>query len=247
VSFLAHFKHDGILQVAYTFSKLISNTDNTSSFQDGQGGLGLVQDYTNLKAEKSLSLQDVPQNLVINSGFDLPFGRGEQYLGNADRLLNAVVGGWRVNGITTFRSGLPIALQAAGNNLSTFGAGPIRPNYVGGCDRNGVQGSKHSATRANEWFNTACFTQPGPYSFGTESRVDSVMRSDNEANWDMSFNKYFDLTHGVRFKFGTEFFDIFNHPQFALPNSNLASPGFGQVGHQSNLPRTVQFEGRITF
>lgn len=246
VAFLEHFKHDGILQVAYTFSKLISDTDNTSAFQDGQGGLGVVQDYTNLKAEKSLSMQDVPQNLVINYGFDLPFGRGQQYLGNANRMLNAVVGGWRVNGITTFRSGLPIALQAAGNNLSTFGAGAIRPNYVAGCDRS-MHGAAHSAARANEWFNTACFTQPGPYSFGDEARVDPKMRSDNEANWDMSFNKYFDLTRGVRFKFGTEFFDIFNHPQFALPNANLSSPGFGQVGHQSNLPRTVQFEGRIIF
>lgn len=246
LAYIEHFKHDGIVQVAYTFSKLISNTDNTSSFQDGQGGLGVVQDYTNLKAEKSLSMQDVPQNLVINYGIDLPFGRGQQYFGNADRALNAVIGGWRVNGITTFRSGLPIALQAAGNNLSIFGAGAIRPNYATGCNK-GVSGSAHSAARANEWFNTACFTQPGPYSFGDESRVDSTMRSDNLANWDMSFNKYFDLTHGVRFKFGTEFFDIFNHPQFALPNANLSSPGFGQVGHQTNLPRTVQFEGRIIF
>lgn len=246
ISYLRHFSHGGIVQAAYTWGKILSDTDNTSSFQDGQGGLGVIQDFTNLKAEKSLSMQDVPQNLVIDYGIDLPFGRGQMYFGKVNPVINEVVGGWRIDGITIFRSGLPIALQAAGNNLSQFGTGPIRPNYVAGCDRH-ESGSSHSAARANEWFNTACFTQPGAYSFGNEARVDSVLRSDKEANWDMSLNKYFDISRGVRFKFGAEFFDIFNHPQFALPNASLSSPGFGQVGHQTNLPRTVQFAGRIIF
>lgn len=246
ISYTRHFHLGGIVQAAYTWGKLLSDTDNTSSFQDGQGGFGTVQDYTNLKAEKSLSMQDVANNLVINYGLELPFGRGERYLGTVNSGLNAVVGGWHVNGITIFRSGLPIALQAAGNNLSQFGAGPIRPNYRAGCDRH-MSGSRHSSARANEWFNTSCFTQPGPYSFGDENRVDPALRSDPEANWDVAFNKYFNLPRETKFKFGAEFFDIFNHPQFAIPNSSLASPGFGQVGHQVNLPRTVQFEGRIIF
>lgn len=246
VSYLRHFRNEGIVRVAYTWGKLLSDTDNTSSFQDGQGGLGVIQDFNNLKAEKSLSMQDVANNLVVSYGIDLPFGRGQNFLSGVNRGINAVIGGWRVDGITIFRSGLPLTLQAAGNNLNQFGSGAIRPNYVAGCDRR-MHGSRHSSARADEWFNTACFTQPGPYAFGNENRVDPVLRADPEANWDMSFNKYFDLPKNVKFKFGTEFFDIFNHPQFALPNMSLSSPGFGQVGHQSNLPRTVQFEGRIIF
>ena len=246
LSYLRHFRNDGIVRVAYTWGKLLSDTDNTSSFQDGQGGLGVIQDFNNLKAEKSLSMQDVANNLVVSYGIDLPFGRGQNFLSGVNRGLNAVIGGWRVDGITIFRSGLPLTLQAAGNYLNQFGSGAIRPNYVSGCDRR-MHGSRHSTARAEEWFNTACFTQPGPYAFGNENRVDPALRADPEANWDMSFNKYFDLPKNVKFKFGTEFFDIFNHPQFALPNMSLSSPGFGQVGHQSNLPRTVQFEGRIIF
>ncbi len=241
-----HLSHSGLLQVAYTFSKLLSNTDNTSSFQDGQGGYGVVQDNNNLGAEYSLSLQDLPSNLVINYGIDLPFGRGEEYLSNVNRATNAVVGGWRVNGITIFRSGIPIALQAAGNGLSQFGAGPIRPNYIPGCQRK-LSGDPHSSARAAEWFNTSCFSQPDVYAFGDENRVDPIMRSEGGENFDFSINKFFDITEKVKLKFSTEIFDLFNHAQFAIPNSNLSSPGFGRVGQQSNLPRTIQFALRVTF
>ena len=241
-----HVSHNGLLQVAYTWSKLLSNTDNTSSFQDGQGGYGVVQDNNNLGPEYSLSLQDLPQNLVINYGLDLPFGRGQTYLSKVNGFTNALVGGWRVNGITIFRSGIPIALQAAGNGLSQFGAGPIRPNYTPGCGRN-LSGDPHSANRAGEWFNTSCFTQPDVFAFGNENRVDPVMRSEAGENFDFSINKFFDVTEKVKLKFSTEIFDLFNHAQFAIPNSNLSSPGFGRVGQQSNLPRTIQFALRLTF
>jgi len=246
MTYIRHFAHAGILQGAYTWSKLLSNTDNTSAFQDGQGGLGNVQDNTDLRAEKSVSQQDVAQNLVINYGLDLPFGHGQQYLGSVNRLANVFVGGWRVNGITTVRSGLPLAMVAAGNGLSQFGAGSIRPNYTSGCGKSGA-GSSHSAARAEQWFNTACFSQPGHFSFGDEPRVDPMLRSQALDNWDFAINKYFDVTEQVKAKFGTEVFDIWNHAQFAEPNTNQSSPGFGQVGHQSNLPRTIQFSLRLSF
>lgn len=246
VSYIRHFAHAGVLQGAYTWSKLLSNTDNTSSFQDGQGGLGVVQDNTNLKAEKSLSQQDLANNLVINYGIDLPFGHGEEYLPNLHGAANAVIGGWRVDGITTFRSGLPLALLAQGNGLSQFGAGNIRPNYTPGCSK-GMAGSPHSAARANEWFNTACFTQPGHWAFGDEPRVDPGMRSEGEDNFDASINKSIDVTERAQLKLGAEIFDLFNHAQFAEPNTIAGTPGFGQVGHQTNLPRTIQFALRVTF
>lgn len=246
VGYTRHFSHGGILQGAYTWGKLLSNTDNTSSFQDGQGGLGTVQDNTNLKAEKSLSLQDVANILVVNYGLDVPVGRGQMFLGGINPYANAIIGGWRVDGISTFRSGLPIALQAAGNNLSQFGTGPIRPNLVAGCQRK-LSSSPHSDERASEWFNTACFTQPGPFSFGNESRVDPALRAEGEDNWDFAASKFFDLPEHARMQFSAQIFDLFNHAQFALPNANLSSPGFGQVGQQSNLPRTVQLALRVTF
>ena len=245
-TYIRHFSHAGTLQGAYTWGKLLSDTDNTSAFQDGQGGIGVVQDNTNLKAEKSVSQQNISNNLVINYGLDLPFGHGETYLSHVNGVANHIIGGWRVNGITTLHSGIPIAVVAAGNTLSQFGAGNIRPNYTAGCSKSG-SGSPHSAARANQWFNTACFTQPGSFSFGNESRVDGSMKSEGEDNFDLSLHKMIDITDHAKLKFSTEVFDLFNHAEFAEPNVGLYSPGFGQVGHQTNLPRTIQFALRLSF
>ncbi len=248
--------HGDILQVAYTLGQIMSDTDNTSSFLDGQGAQGIPQDNYNLKAEKSLSMEDIKSNLVIDYGFDLPFGHGQPYLRTMSGAANAVLGGWRVNGITIFRSGPPIALTAPANILSQFGAGTapfgpgqsgvIRPAYTAGCNKAG-QGSVHSAARAAEWFNTACFQQPGEFSFGNEPRVDPSLRGNGLANFDTVFSKSFGLPREATFKFSGEIFNLFNHPQFGLPSSLVGVPGFGEVTTQANIPRTAQFEGRITF
>ncbi len=93
------------------------------------------------------------------------------YLSHINSVANAIVGGWRVNGITTLRSGVPIALTANPNILAqdfgggTPGFGPgsgiIRPNYTPGCSKK-VSGNR--LAKAQEWFNTSCFSEPGPFS-----------------------------------------------------------------------------------
>ena len=252
-NFTKRFSHAGIFQAAYTWSKLISDTDNTSAFLDGQGGTGLVQDRYNIKAEKSVSQQDLRHNFVANYGLDLPFGRGQMFLSKVNGFTNEVLGGWRVNGITTLRSGVPIALTANPNILAqdfgggTPGFGPgngiIRPNYVPGCSKQ-VSGNREQ--RQTQWFNTSCFTQPGPFEYGNEPRVDTDLRAAGVFNFDFSANKFFDLTDKLKLKFSGEIFDIFNHPQFAEPGVGLG-PSFGVVNHQSSLPRTVQLALRLSF
>jgi hypothetical protein len=246
VQFTKRFAHGGIVQAAYTYAKLISNTDNTSSFQDGQGGEGLVQDNTNIHPDKSVSLQDLTHNLVINYGVDLPFGHGQRYLSGSSALVNGVVGGWRLTGITTLHSGLPVPLAAGGTNYLNeyFGAGPIRPNVVPGCHKN-VGGSEQS--KIGEWFNKSCFSQPGPLSFGNEARVDSNIRESGAANWDVSANKLFPITHGLTGKFSVEAFNLFNRTQFGAPDSNLADGAFGTVTSQQNLPRVLQIALRLNY
>lgn len=245
-TYIRHFGHSGTLQGAYTWSKLLSNTDNTSSFQDGQGGIGVVQDNTNLKAEKSVSQQNISNNLVINYGIDLPFGRGEKFFHHAGGVTDSIISGWRVTGITTIHSGIPIALQALSNTLSTFGAGSIRPNYTLGCEKK-ASGDPHSIARAEHWFNTGCFTQPGSFSFGNEPRVDGTLKSQGADNFDFALHKSFSLTEHAKLKFSAETFNLFNHAQFAEPDVWLQNSNFGLVGHQANLPRTVQISSRVSF
>ncbi|SNS35842.1 Carboxypeptidase regulatory-like domain-containing protein [Granulicella rosea] len=244
-TFNQRFGHGGLVQIAYTYAKLLSNTENTSSFQDGQGGQGVVQDNTNLHAEKAISMQDLTHNLVINYGVDLPFGKGQKYLGNSGGVVDAVVGGWRVNGITTFHSGLPLPFSTSGNSLSNyFGSGPIRPNVMAGCNKN-VGGSQQS--RINGWFNKACFTIPADYTFGNERRVDSNLRSSGAANFDFSINKSFKVYERLVGKFSLETFNLFNRTQFAPPDTNLNDGGYGTVTGQLNPPRNLQAALRFSF
>jgi hypothetical protein len=246
-SYKRSFAHAGQVQVAYTYAKLMSNTDNTSSFEDGQGGEGVVQDNTNIRPDWSVSLQDLTHNLVINYGVDLPFGKGEMFLNGSGPVVNALVGGWRLAGITTFHSGLPVPFQAGGTNYLSqyFGAGPIRPNVVPGCEKH-VGGSQQS--RAARWFNTSCYTQPGPFSFGNESRVDGQVRAAGAANFDLSAGKIFKVYEQVTGKFSVESFNLFNRAQFGPPNANVAAgSAFGTVTAQANLPRVLQFALRFTY
>jgi hypothetical protein len=263
VTYKRTFVNNGILQVAYTYAKLLANTDNTSSFDDDQGGQGVVQDNTNLHNEWSVSLQDLTHNLVINYGLDLPFGHGEEFLNHTNGFVNALVGGWRMAGITTFHSGTPIAIQTGGNDytnyLGLFGAGPIRPNQVGGCKKS-VGGSQQS--RVNHWINQSCFTLPGEFSFGNESRVDGQLRSAGAANFDVSASKVFKVYSRVTGKLSVEAFNLFNRAQFAPPDSGLTdgtivtNPGtgavlygsnFGVVTRQANPARELQLAARFTF
>jgi hypothetical protein len=247
VSYKRTFSHGGLVQVAYTYAKLLSNTDNTSSFEDGQGGQGVVQDNTNIKPDWSVSLQDLTHNLVINYGLDLPFGHGQLYLNGANGFVNAIVGGWRLNGITTLHSGLPVPFNYNGTNYLSqyFGSGPIRPNVVPGCNKK-VGGSAQSRA-ANGWFNTACFTAPGPFSFGNESRVDGKIRGGGAANYDLSANKSFKVYGPVTGKFSVEAFNLFNRTQFGAPDSGLGDGAFGKVTSQRNLPRVLQIAARFSF
>jgi len=264
-SYIRHFNHSGILQVAYTWSKLLSDTDNTSAFLDGEGNTGLPQDNYNLKAEKSLSMQNMANNLVVNYGLDFPFGKGELYLNSVSGVVNQFVGGWRVNGITTLHSGLPIALTAPTNGYSAFGTGTsswgtgfangtIRPNYIAGKSKAGT-GSPHSASRVKAWFNTAAFEAPqdsdgNPIPFGNEPRVDPSIKSQGEVNFDLSLNKSFFITKEAKLKFAAETFNLFNHAQFAAPgtsNQEVDTGSFGEITSTTNIPRTIQLSLRLSY
>lgn len=248
------FKSGGYISLAHTWSKLLSNTDSVASFLDSNGGgFGVVQDNNNLAAEYALSLQDFPQNLQISYGLNLPFGQGARYLHDSGPIVSRLVSGWRVNGITSIRSGGPLAFLTSPNALSTFfgagtqyanGLGVIRPNVVAGCNR----GSAHTQMNGGvRWFNTACFTAPGQFSFGNESRTDSQLRSDGIKNFDLSATKATTIHENVRVEFSGELFNLFNRKQFSSPDGNLADGTFGLVTSQLNTPRLAQLALRVAF
>jgi hypothetical protein len=247
------FGRGGTLMVAYTWSKVISNTDTSTSFLETNGGVGGdtgAQDPNDLAAERSLSSFDVPQHLAISYVLDLPVGRGHRYLSQVSGVADKLVSGWGINGVVTMQTGFPLAIaMPAGSTVisSSFGGGTPRPNMVAGCNKS-VSGSAPS--RINEWFNTVCFVAPNTFGYGDESRVDSTLRAEGINNWDFALFKNTPITERVGLQFRTEFFNLFNRTQFAAPNTTCCSntnPQFGVVTSQANDPRLVQFALRLIF
>ncbi len=238
------FSNGASILVAYTFAKLISDTDSLSSWLE-DGGVGGVQDWNNLRLERSLSSSDVPNRLVVSYVLDLPFGKGRKFLSNASGFTNQVIGGWGVEGVTTVQSGFPLHFTTAQNLTNSFGGGS-RPNVTAGCDPS-ISGSAQS--RLNEWFSPSCFSQPPAFTFGSEGRVDPTLRAAGIANWDFSTFKNFPFgpEGKVNLQFRAEFFNLFNRVQFGFPGQTFGTPQFGVVSTQENLPRLVQFALRLAF
>jgi len=245
------FAGGGTLLVAYTNAKLLATADTLTSWLEGggTGGVGQIQDWSNLKAERSLASQDVSQRLVISYVLDLPFGHGKKYLSGLQGVSDKLVSGWGIDGVTVFQRGFPLKISYGGSTpLSSLGLGigTLRPSVVSGCDKSA---SGSGGSRLNQWFNTACFVAPPLYGFGNESRVDSSLRQDGVKNFDFSMFKRTTFGPGERMnlEFRTEFFNLFNHPQFAAPNTTQVSPNFGHVTSTLGNPRLVQFGLKFAF
>jgi hypothetical protein len=255
----------GILSVAWTLSNFVGTADSLTGWVEGNvfgaGGTGGVQDNTNIRGnstnpgEYSRSAFQTPNRLVINYVYPLPIGRGKRFLSDASGALDKLVGNWTINGLTTFQAGFPIAFADSSNNalVSEFAAGYVvgenggasRPNFVAGCHPN-ISGKP--SKRLGEWFNTACYTPPGPYQFGNEPRVDPNLRAQGIDSTDFSIAKDIPFHDRYRVDIRAEFFNLFNWTQFAQPNNQADNPAsFGQVYSQANQPRLIQFSGRFTF
>jgi hypothetical protein len=230
---------------AYTFSKLISATDTLTGWLEASSGYEWgMADPNRPELEKSISSNDVKHRLVANYVYDIPVGRGKAVLHDANRLTDEVIGGWGIQGITTFQGGFPIAMSPPTNANSVFGFNQ-RPALVAGCDRTKTTGGD---IKTRTFFNPACFTQAPQLSFG-ESRNDAVVRSPGIDNFDMSVVKNFPIDREGRshIQFRTEFFNLFNRTQFGYPNGGIGGASAGTVNSQSNLPRLVQFALRIEY
>jgi hypothetical protein len=157
VKYQRRFSFGGTLLASYTWSKFLSNTEAYTTFLEANT-VGGIQDYTNLRGEKSLLSFDVPNRAIITYVMELPFGRNKHLLNNVSGAADKLVSGWSVAGITTFATGFPMVItSAAPNFLSTyFGAGAIRPNVVAGCDKS----LNNSPASGLPIVNAACFSAP---------------------------------------------------------------------------------------
>ena len=232
------FKGGSAILVAYTVSKLISDTDSQTSWLQGEAG-AWPQNFYNRRAERSLSSYDIPQRMVISYTLDLPFGRGKKLLGDVHGPADKIVSGWAVNGITTLQSGMPIWVGAQT---------AARPDSTG----QSAHLSGGAKQRLTRWFNTDVFTQPDPYNAfggGNVSRTLPDTRIEGQKNFDFSLfkNTYFGPEGKLDLQFRAEFFNLFNRVQFGYPGGTLGTSNFGVISSQLNEARVIQLGMKFIF
>jgi hypothetical protein len=237
------FGSGGTVLASYTWAKSIGTVDSITAFAESSA-VGVVQNYYNYAAERSVSSFDTPHRLVLSYVLDLPVGKGKKYVSGTSGVAGALISGWGFNGVTSFQSGFPLRMTTSTNNSNSFGGGTQRPNYVPNC---ASKFGGRAQDRVNMWFNTACFSQPPAFSFGTAPRADAHLRAGGVNNFDFSIFKNTNLTENVKLQFRTEVFNLFNRVQFAGPGVAYGVSSFGKVTAQQNNPRLIQFALRLIF
>lgn len=229
------------ITAAYTVSKEIDDMIPSVNGFPGESFSGAPpQNFYNLRGERALSSWDTPQTLVLSYLYELPFGPGKPLL-NYKGVVGHIVGGWQINGNTTFQSGFP--LQVNGGNGSGSFAGTQRPNW------NGVNATLGGppTDRLSRYFDTSAFSFNAPFTFGNAPRIMPNLRSAGVNNFDISVFKNAQITERFRLQFRAEAFNAFNRVQFGVPNTSINSTAFGVVNSQQNIPRNIQLALRMMF
>ncbi|MDB5385747.1 MAG: hypothetical protein JWM11_1393, partial [Planctomycetaceae bacterium] len=95
------------------------------------------------------------------------------------------------------------------------------------------------------WFDPSAFALPAPYTYGNAGR--NILVGPGRWNWDMSLFKNFVIREATRFEFRAEAFNIFNHPQFGLPNPTIGNPQAGAITSTVGNSRQMQVALRFQF
>ena len=192
-------------------------------------------------SDRSVSANDISQRLVLSAVYELPFGRGRRFGKSWNRAVDAVMGGWQVNGILTMQTGFALALTT--QNTSNSGSQQLRPNNNGKSAK--LDGDIHG--RLDRYFDTSVFSQPAPFTFGNTGRTLPDVRGPGNRNVDFSLFKNFKIRERLGAQFRGEAFNLTNTVQFGLPNQSFNSPQFGMISGQANGPRQIQFGLKLLF
>jgi hypothetical protein len=249
------FSHGLSMQAAYTWSKSLS---------DLNGGVANGNDASDLAQQYGRTWFNRPNRFIVSYSYALPFGQKAQ--GVEAKLL----GGWSVSGVTVAQSGDAItfvdstggaAYGTSGNTTASYSRAELCP----GVTNADTLTSGSALQRLNGYFNTSAFCAvPGvPYGDATATgfgdSITGAVLGPGQFNWDISLLKNTKITERVNVQFRSDFYNAFNHPEFADPTGTNAAPTFidvatrgtgttfGSIGTTIANPRLIQFGLRFTF
>jgi hypothetical protein len=237
--------------------------DNASASLEGN--TPSPQDGNNIGADYSQSDYNLPIANITSLVYELPFGKGRQFLTDSKGITDSIVGGWQVSVINTAQAGTPFNLTytpSAANSLSpqisaTYrGANEYRPNIVPG--KPVTEHVKLANTGYIQYVNYNAFSLPatGPASaplspFGNATRNPARTPTFNEA--DIALNKRFSTPlESLKVEFRSEFYNLFNHTNLYLPSSGLSgtlggTPSSGGTITTTFEPRIIQFGLKLLY
>lgn len=208
-------------QLAYTWSKLMEAVEFLNP--------------TDQTPYESISGLDRPHRVAASFIYEMPFGRGRRFAGNAGRPLDLLIGGWQLNGIVSYQSGSPLGF---GNAIFNGNIEDLR-----------IPQSQRTAER---WFNVdAGFNRVASQQLASNLRAFplrfSGLRGDDQHRWDLSALKYFRITEQLRMQFRAECFNALNQTNFNNPNTSPVSTAFGTITGTASQARTFQFALKLEF
>jgi hypothetical protein len=231
---------------SFTWSKAMGNSEQALEYYSTNTAAN-PQNIYNLAQEFGPTSFDVKLLNVTSVVYDLPFGKGRQYAGKMNPVLDEILGGWQLNAINTANTGTPVNVYytpSAANDVTGLsaeyrGEAFLRPNVSGSAT------GQSTAQSLLTYFAGYTFTTPPANApFGNLGR--NAFRAPGLENWDLSANKNFRITEGIKLQFRSEFFNVMNHTNFGLPNQTSNSSAFGTI--TTTYPaRQIQFGLKLLF
>ncbi len=248
------------LSVMRSFSRGLLFSSNymwSHEIDDGSNGSGdgdslVPQNVACPKCERASGFWDARNVFNANAVYQLPFGAGKPYL-NQPGVVNTIAGGWQFTSTAVARTGFPVNVLVNRSSSQTpdGNTNNQRPNLVPG-----VSLTPSGGSTVAQWLNPAAFIAPANDKWGDSPR--DVARGPGVWQIDMGIGKQIPLTERVALQFRTEVFNIFNHPQYGLPNATILVSSFGSITNTVNTttpvspvgagtPREIQFALRLQF
>jgi hypothetical protein len=254
--------HGLTLLASYTIRKTLTNTAGKDIQHNGPAGRGLLQDPHNLMEGYGVALYERPQTVLLNYSYELPFGRGRQFLNSTDhwggKILNGFVGGWSVAGVTTYSpKGTPVLLHAVdGGNTAPVAA--IRWSLDNGTNPErstdyskaliGGDGTFVHGSSAQGVLNPSAFVRTPDYSLSNAPFVFPNIRNPGFFTTDATLLKKFHFSEvDARYlEARIEALNIFNHANFNEIDNDPDSSTFGGVKGKTGQ-RLMQIGLRLFF
>ena len=234
VSLDKSFSHGLLFEASYTFSKAI---DQGASFENELNPV-------NFAATRGLSLLDAKHRFVFSPVWELPVPKYEGFKGKA-------LDGWGLSTIITYQSGFPIRLQTQDDlelESSFFfedANTPCQATAAAACPVGAQVQFQNPKANGNVYFNTTNITDPPAGSFGNLPHA--LCCGPALSNTDLVISKKTPINERWNTEFRAEFYNAWNHTQFANPDGNFSDSTFGQILKTREGPRVLQFGLKVLF